>query len=74
MNWPPASRQSGRGLRLGIQSERIKPGYPEQNGRHERLHRALKQATTKPAARNLQQQTLLDGFVQEYNFERLTRP
>jgi len=58
-------------LRLGIQIERIRPGHPEQNGRHERMHRTLKQATTKPAAQNLlQQQALFDAFVREYNFER----
>ena len=58
-------------LRLGIQIERIRPGHPEQNGRHERMHRTLKQATTRPAAQNLlQQQALFDQFVQEYNFER----
>ena len=58
-------------LRLGIQIERIKPGHPEQNGRHERMHRTLKRATTKPAAdKLLQQQALFDEFVHEYNFER----
>jgi len=40
-------------LRLGIQIERIKPGHPEQNGRHERMHLTLKKETTKPAARKL---------------------
>jgi len=35
-------------LRLGIGIERIKPGNPQQNGRHERMHLTLKQATTKP--------------------------
>ena len=58
-------------LRLGIQIERIRPGHPEQNGRHERMHRTLKQATTRPAAQNLlQQQALFDEFIHEYNFER----
>ena len=36
-------------LRLGIRLERIKPGHPQQNGRHERMHLTLKQAATKPA-------------------------
>jgi len=36
-------------LRLGINIERIKPGHPEQNGRHERMHLTLKNETTKPA-------------------------
>jgi len=58
-------------LRLGIGIERIKPGHPQQNGRHERMHRTLKQATTRPAAQNLlQQQALFDSFIHEYNFER----
>ncbi len=65
------SRLSVWWLRLGIQIERIKPGNPQQNGRHERMHRALKQATTKPAGSNmLQQQVKFERFVQEYNFER----
>jgi len=40
-------------LRLGIGIERIKPGNPQQNGRHERMHLTLKLATTKPAGANL---------------------
>lgn len=43
-------------LRLGVQIERITPGHPQQNGRHERMHLTLKQDTTKPAAANLLQQ------------------
>jgi hypothetical protein len=35
------------GLRLGIQIERIRPGHPEQHGRHERMHLTLKQEATK---------------------------
>jgi transposase InsO family protein len=35
-------------LRLGINVERIKPGRPQQNGRHERMHRTLKAATVRP--------------------------
>lgn len=58
-------------LRLGINIERIKPGHPEQNGRHERMHRTLKQETAKPAAFNLlQQQDKFDKFVQVYNYQR----
>jgi putative transposase len=58
-------------LRLGIDIERIKPGNPQQNGRHERMHRTLKQATAKPAAQNiLQQQAKFEDFIHEYNFER----
>ena len=51
-------------LRLGIRIERIKPGPPEQNGRHERMHLTLKKEATKPAAANvLQQQARFDAFV-----------
>lgn len=58
-------------LRLGIRLERIAPGHPEQNGRHERLHLTLKAAATRPAAGNsLQQQARFDAFVHEYNHER----
>ena len=58
-------------LRLGLAIERIKPGHPEQNGRHERMHLTLKQQATKPAAANLlQQQGRFDAFVRQYNEER----
>jgi putative transposase len=58
-------------LRLGIRIERIKPGHPEQNGRHERLHLTLKTATVVPAANNLlQQQERFNAFQTEYNTER----
>jgi transposase InsO family protein len=58
-------------LRLGIAIERIKPGCPQQNGRHERMHLTLKRETTKPAGANhLQQQARFDDFVSEFNTER----
>lgn len=58
-------------LRLGIRVERIQPGCPQQNGRHERMHRTLKAEATRPAGANLlQQQSKFDDFLQEYNFER----
>jgi len=58
-------------LRLGIRIERIKPGHPEQNGRHERMHLTLKKEATKPAAQNvLQQQAKFDDFLDCYNRER----
>jgi len=58
-------------LRLGINIQRIKPGHPEQNGRHERMHLTLKQEATKPAAFNfLQQQERFDNFIGVYNNER----
>lgn len=58
-------------LKLGIKHERIMPGKPQQNGRHERMHLTLKQETTKPAGRNfLQQQERFDLFVHDFNNER----
>ena len=58
-------------LRLGIQIERIKPGHPQQNGRHERMHLTLKREATKPAAANvLQQQARFDDFITRYNTDR----
>jgi putative transposase len=58
-------------LRLGIAIERIKPGHPQQNGRHERMHLTLKKEATKPAAQNLlQQQARFDAFIDCFNNER----
>ncbi len=51
--------------------ERIQPGRPQQNGRHERMHLTLKQETTRPAGGNiLQQQARFDAFIHEFNGER----
>jgi transposase InsO family protein len=58
-------------LRLGIQIERIRPGRPQQNGRHERMHLTLKKEATRPPGMNsLQQQARFDDFVEEFNLER----
>jgi hypothetical protein len=58
-------------LRLGIAIERIKPGHPPQNGRHERMDLTLKKEATKPPAKNfLQQQAKFDRFIECYNQER----
>jgi len=58
-------------LRLGIQLERITPGHPEQNGRHERMHLTLKTEATIPASANvLQQQGRFDTFVHRFNHDR----
>jgi hypothetical protein len=58
-------------LRLGIGIERIRPGHPQQNGRHERMHLTLKKETTRPpGANSLQQQARFDDFVAEFNTER----
>jgi len=65
------SRLSVFWLRLGIAIERIKPGHPQQNGRHERMHLTLKKETTKPACQNsLAQQARFDAFMNEFNTER----
>jgi transposase InsO family protein len=58
-------------LRLGVGIERIQPGHPQQNGRHERMHLTLKQEATRPPGMNsLQQQARFEAFVREFNFER----
>jgi transposase InsO family protein len=58
-------------LRLGITLERSRPAHPQDNGRHERMHRTLKAETTRPARDNLlQQQERFDQFVEEFNTER----
>src|SRR6187549_522884 len=58
-------------LRLGIHIERIAPGHPQQNGRHERMHLTLKREATTPAAPNvLQQQGRFDTFVHRFNHDR----
>jgi transposase InsO family protein len=55
-------------IKLGIRVERIEPGKPQQNGRHERIHRTLKQETAQPPAKNLRlQQERFDQFRIEYN-------
>lgn len=65
------SRLSVWWLRLGIKLERIEPGHPEQNGRHERMHRTLKQdIKIKPAKNILQQQEYFDDFVRTFNTQR----
>jgi len=58
-------------IKLGITLERIDPGHPEQNSRHERMHRTLKaEACRKITANLLHQQELFDEFRQIYNEER----
>jgi putative transposase len=53
---------------FGIAIERIKPGNPQQNGRHERMHLTLKAETTKQAGDNfLQQQARFDDFIEYFN-------
>lgn len=65
------SRLSVWWIRLGIVPERIEPGHPEQNGRHERMHKTLKAHTAKPPRSMLSaQQRAFDLFRAEYNEER----
>ena len=73
---PFASTSTAAGLtqlsawwaRLGIKLERIDPGKPQQNGRHERMHRTLKEATCSPPRRSLGwQQRAFDKFRMHYN-------
>jgi transposase InsO family protein len=65
------SRLSAWWVRLGILPERIEPGEPQQNGRHERMHRTLKQETARPPAGSVSaQQRRFNRFMEEYNFER----
>ncbi len=78
-NGPPFVSKSAGGmsrlsiwwLKLGITHERIDPGHPEQNGRHERMHLTLKLETTRPPGKDLSdQQKLFDEFRLEFNTER----
>ena len=65
------SRLSVWWIRLGILPWLTQPGHPEQNGRHERFHRTLKQATALPPQANHEaQQEAFDRFRQEYNQDR----
>jgi len=58
-------------IRLGIKLERITPGNPQENGRHERMHRTLKLEATNPVGNNLlQQQERFDNFRKEFNYQR----
>jgi putative transposase len=78
-NGPPFASRAVAGLsqlsvywmKLGIVPERIQPGHPEQNGRHERMHRTLHAETASPPAANpRRQQAVFDHFRSEYNHER----
>lgn len=65
------SRLSMWWIRLGIMPERIELGKPQQNGRHERMHRTLKKAATRPPSRSMRaQQRRFDRFMHEYNEQR----
>jgi transposase InsO family protein len=58
-------------VRLGVRPELIEPAHPEQNGRHERMHKTLKADTARPPQADLAaQQRRFDWFRQRYNTER----
>jgi transposase InsO family protein len=57
-------------IKLGIRHERIDPGVPQQNGRHERFHLTLLEAMRPPAADRAEQQQRFDAFQADYNSER----
>lgn len=62
------SRLSVWWIKLGITPERIEPGHPEQNGRHERMHRTLKaEAASPPRTAWAEQKAALAAFQREYN-------
>jgi transposase InsO family protein len=78
-NGPPFASTGGCGLtelsawwiELGIVCERIQPGCPQQNGRQERMHRTLSEATLEPPATTArQQQRRFEAFREEYNHRR----
>lgn len=65
------SRLSVWWMRLEIRPLLIQPGCPQQNGCHERMHRTLKDATTRPPSSNMRsQQRAFDRFRKEFNYER----
>lgn len=65
------SKLSAWWVRLGVLPELIEPGKPQQNGRHERMHRTLKAETTRPPSNTrLAQQRRFDRFREEFNNER----
>jgi putative transposase len=65
------TRLAIRWVKMGIRLERICPGKPQQNGRHERMHRTLKAEACKPPSANAaEQQIRFDAFRHEFNFER----
>ena len=58
-------------MQLGIVHQRIRPGCPQENGAHERMHRTLKRQAIKPVRANCAaQQRNFDAFQHEYNTER----
>jgi putative transposase len=77
-NGPPFASTGTTGLtalsvwwiKLGIRHERIDPGHPQQNGRHERFHLTLLEAMQPPAANLAVQARRFAAFARDYNEER----
>lgn len=58
-------------LKLGVMPERISIGAPQENGRHERMHRTLKESAITPNKHTLiEQQSRFEDFIYEYNYLR----
>jgi putative transposase len=57
-------------MRLGIRPERIRPGHPQDNGSHERMHKDLKRTTRPPGRNRAEQQQRFEEFRWSYNHER----
>lgn len=65
------SRLSAWWVKLGIIPEFIEPGRPQQNARHERMHKTLKDEATRPPAGNLRaQQRKFNRFIEEFDYVR----
>lgn len=65
------TRLSAWWLKLGVEPHFISPASPQENGRHERMHRTLKHQTSKPPAATMsEQQARFDAFRRHYNEER----
>lgn len=58
-------------IKSDIALERIEPGKPQQNGRHERFHLTLQLETARPPSSTMRaQQRRFDAFQREYNEQR----
>jgi len=65
------SRLSVWWLKLGVEPHYIRPSSPQDNGRHERMHRTLREQTAQPPAQSkAEQQKRFDAFCRHYNEER----
>lgn len=79
-NGSPFARRDGLGgltqlsvwlLKLNVWPDRIQPGRPDQNGRHERMHRVLREDAADPPAATLDaQRQRMDAWRVDYNTQR----